>query len=801
MVWELGQLAVGQSGQVMALVRGWLEAANVFTAWLEPVDKQQWRECDLLDNTGEGQVYPLTMDFRNTLLSLKPVWSELRGLDWEIQYQLKYRYNNFNPARPRAHALAIYDRFWPELEWNSDDFVTSPRMTFYAHESGALVWENPAQVAVGDAGFVKFRGLTTEPLAIGGTFRAEATIGFNVAGVDDRFTEYAPLTTSVPLAPPYFTEPAGGAIAHICYSQQPLKGLAQPGTTISYFIGGWKQDLAVPVGDDGRFKIPMTINVGRDWNRSPGIQAIAYQATPTETLYSDYSQWLTLWVDPNIGWDPLRSTWHGTVKDGPLAGQYLTYSFRDAKGAYSTNGWQIPGTYGFWDTRLSLYTCRCLILDDVDRKVTVIADGTTYGPYTVPGGEGRLDIDIATAHREVSIQTVCVDAETGEPVGEPTEDFGDVLIDPDGFVFDIDQGGDYSGAGGMFNPVQAISGVTVTAYVSAPLHGGWIPWPAHVYSQTNPQVTDATYPDGITTTGYFAFYTPPGQYYLEVQGLPGYQSWRSPAITVTNQIVHVNVPYTPWTGDDAPYSVTVRTDILTPTVLTIPVGSTVEWRSEITAATPFSDYVQLTENPALRVQSARDPLADTRAFDAGYLEPGRVYRRQFNWPGVYPYTDGAGHSGVIVVEGAAPPLTVDLGGPATGYVGEPLTFSAAVAPPTATLPITYTWQATGQTPQVHRRFALTDTATFTWTSAGPRAITVTVQNPYTTVTVSQEVLITSAPPPCNPPASVQIAGPVTMTVGVPTTFTATVTPLTETTSLPFTFPLTYTWRATNNELR
>ena len=68
--------------------------------------------------------------------------------------------------------------------------------------------------------------------------------------------------------------------------------------------------------------------------------------------------------------------------------------------------------------------------------------------------------------------------------------------------------------GGMFNPAQSVGGVTVTAYISAPTWGGWIPWPAHIYGQTNPQVTDNLYPDGITTTGYYAFYTPPGLYYL-----------------------------------------------------------------------------------------------------------------------------------------------------------------------------------------------------------------------------------------------------------------------------------------------
>jgi hypothetical protein len=32
------------------------------------------------------------------------------------------------------------------------------------------------------------------------------------------------------------------------------------------------------------------------------------------------------------------------------------------------------------------------------------------------------------------------------------------------------------------------------------------------------------------------------------------------------------------------------------------------------------------------------------------LVPGSLYRREFIQPGVYPYSDGAGHSGTVIVE-------------------------------------------------------------------------------------------------------------------------------------------------------
>ena len=52
-------------------------------------------------------------------------------------------------------------------------------------------------------------------------------------------------------------------------------------------------------------------------------------------------------------------------------------------------------------------------------------------------------------------------------------------------------------------------------------------------------------------------------------------------------------------------------------------------------------------------------------------------------------------------------------------------------PPTTTLPITYTWRASGQSPVTHAGLnRLTDTVTFTWPSGvtGLQAITITTAN-------------------------------------------------------------------------
>ena len=73
------------------------------------------------------------------------------------------------------------------------------------------------------------------------------------------------------------------------------------------------------------------------------------------------------------------------------------------------------------------------------------------------------------------------------------------------------------------------------------------------------------------------------------------------------------------------------------------------------------------------------------------------------------------------------PTAVTLSGPETGIAGHPYTFTGEVLPISATLPIQYTWQASGQAPQTHTG-GLSDTVTFSWMAPGTQVITVTASN-------------------------------------------------------------------------
>jgi 3',5'-cyclic AMP phosphodiesterase CpdA len=65
-----------------------------------------------------------------------------------------------------------------------------------------------------------------------------------------------------------------------------------------------------------------------------------------------------------------------------------------------------------------------------------------------------------------------------------------------------------------------------------------------------------------------------------------------------------------------------------------------------------------------------------------------------------------------------------IGGASTGLVQTANTVTAAVSPITATLPITYVWQATGQAP-VMKVGGLANSVTFTWNETGVQTVSVT----------------------------------------------------------------------------
>ncbi len=538
----------------------------------------------------------------------------------EQSYLIPYVYN-VSATAPHVISYTIRDVFPQVLDLVS---TATPQGLSYADDNGVLVWSSQAQLAPGDWGWVGLTGRSD------GVIQGQSisNTGQMVYALSNGQTYTVPLaaTTKVPPRPvfaPLLVTPLDGEMCLDAGNRLTAYGVAGVGMTVRvYEDGSLKADTLA--GATGEFTLTWTSALTLT-HSSVSLYTVACEpggtcSTPSRTVHLTY---------PQADWCPQRSYWEGDVM-----GIHHVFHFVNDQGRYASNDFFLPGVYGFHNTEMHLFSC---CPHNETNPFKVIADGTEY---TMPSAhDGRWwTFTIGLAH-DVTVESQC---DGQGSTYEPKSTNGQVLIDPDGFVFDVTQGGGYSAVTGMYAPVDPLSGITVTAYVSMPEWGGWIPWPAHLYEdQINPQVTGAN--------GYFAFFTPPGFYYLQVEGRDGYQSWRSPVIQVISEIVHVNVPLTPW-SDAGVTPVVISTDGPHPSTVTLAAGEAVRWSPDTRTLTPQLMTQQL-ENPSLHPLGARDPLSDTTGFDGGMLAPGQAYQRQFVVPGTYTYTDGLGHTGTVLVTG------------------------------------------------------------------------------------------------------------------------------------------------------
>ena len=100
----------------------------------------------------------------------------------------------------------------------------------------------------------------------------------------------------------------------------------------------------------------------------------------------------------------------------------------------------------------------------------------------------------------------------------------------------------------------------------------------------------------------------------------------------------------------------------------------------------------------------------------------------------------ANYGTVLCPADVVPPKSVMLTGAAAGRPGTGYEFSAAVEPITTTLPVTYSWRASGQTP-ITQTSGLTATQIFTWSSLGDKQVTVEAGNPAGSVVVTHTIQI------------------------------------------------------------
>lgn len=564
--------------------------------------------------------------FHFTKTALPPRWHALADPQtgapvqgFSQRYLLSYYYGS--PDINAAPLTAAIDDDLPAGVTFEQEAHT-PAMTF-GQSGQTLSWQTQGQVARGQSGLVTIDARYDNPQP-GAVYTNHASLhagGYNLP---------AEAQTQIPVFAPLVTTPGSG---ELCPGDVPVRGAVQPFMTVLLKKDG-VQVYQLQADAAGNFSTTYTYSGG-------AVETLTAQACTAGGQCSADSTPVVL-RPPQSFWCPQRSSWEGTPAVGPKAGQHLVFSFRNNTGEFSSQNWRIPGVYGFWNTTLHLHGCNCPPASGTTAapsSVWLIADGLRYDPT---GSHPDYTFAVTGGAHNVVFWAQCG--------ANLISSSGRVLIDPDGYVFDVTQG---------FDPqdptAHAIPGVTVTLYELVPEWGGWTPWPAHLYNnQVNPQVTGAD--------GYFAFFTPPGQYYLQVDGKPGYQPWRSPVITVVNEIVHVNVPVTPWT--EPPAVETVTEILLTaggpqPASVTVPAGATVQWRAEVDGLLPPAELAALAENPVLHPLSALNPISVTLGWDGGMLQPGQIYQRQMNQAGRFTYSDGLGNQGELCVVTCSP-LAVTL---------------------------------------------------------------------------------------------------------------------------------------------
>lgn len=525
-------------------------------------------------------------------------------LSFKVQQDYYIRFYHGSEV-PDPLNLSITDTLPAQLTFESESH--SPAMTF-THTGQSLAWQTLGPVVVNQSAEVMLRTYGYPQPGDVLTNQAVVQAGTNIFNLQAQ--------TSVPQYPPLITQPGNGEYCYVD-GQVSVQGYAWANSVVRLFEND--QEVTTTTTDaNGKFSLVYT-------TANPGTPLkLTAQVCSDSTLAqcSDFSQAVN--ITPALSFFcPQRSTWSDT-----LNGKEVKYHFRSSAGQFSTQGWVINGYYGFWDTQLDLYACNCPANSGTilpPSNIWVVADGVLYNPS---GSHPWYHFNISGGAHNVILWAQCGINQISSS--------GQILIDPDGFVFDSTLGFDPA------NPTaHALQDVTVTAYAWMPDWGGWVPWPAQLYNeQENPQVTGAD--------GYFAFYTPPGQYYLQVDGKDGFQPWRSPVIEVVNELVHVNVPLTPQAAPSTQVILTAY-GAVQPEV-TITPGQTVEWVYLADESASPQQMLDEMETPIVRLQSSLDPLADVLGFDSGMLAPNQVYRRTFTTPGTYTYTNGQGRSATVIVK-------------------------------------------------------------------------------------------------------------------------------------------------------
>ncbi|MFA5948174.1 MAG: hypothetical protein WC806_04345 [Candidatus Gracilibacteria bacterium] len=115
-----------------------------------------------------------------------------------------------------------------------------------------------------------------------------------------------------------------------------------------------------------------------------------------------------------------------------------------------------------------------------------------------------------------------------------------VLVDPYGYVYEL--GFNIKNIKNFFIEKKRISSAKVIIFEKTRL-GEWKMWPAHLYNQVNPQLTN--------NLGEFVFLVSKGDYYITVEA-DGYKTYKSKIMHVENEVLNINI------GIEKPYVLVLK---------------------------------------------------------------------------------------------------------------------------------------------------------------------------------------------------------------------------------------------------
>jgi hypothetical protein len=273
--------------------------------------------------------------------------------------------------------------------------------------------------------------------------------------------------------------------------------MAQLGSTVTLEAGPTQLGQTT-TDDENRWSLTPVIPLADATYQIKARATTAFGSSPDATL--------ALAVNSGLCYDPVNIT---------FTQQGLTQHPRNA------NGCAIPGdpmTVALWPSRpvtvsVPLAASAGAAFVEINSVRHDLEDPDTDGVFTavfLTPDSGSLVILLAV----------------GCGAGRQTVQIGST-IDPDGYVFDVEKSQDT----GTLAPV---SGAVVTLYMQDTARNKWVVWDATLYGQSNPQVTGRD--------GYFAFFTPPGQFKLVADAqASGFLDYESPVLTVVDEPIRYNV--------------------------------------------------------------------------------------------------------------------------------------------------------------------------------------------------------------------------------------------------------------------